>query len=115
MFVFYLYSQYPCFVRRGLLANSPILTAMIMDLAILMLTVCGLWRKGALRSAIGASLSEQCLWYVVGTFVVTVPAVVSLSNLVSQKTRAELGVQVLPALNLNGKMRLPRDAGGCTR
>ncbi|RPD65841.1 hypothetical protein L226DRAFT_529978 [Lentinus tigrinus ALCF2SS1-7] len=64
MFVFYLYT-------------------MIMDLAILILTVCGLWRKGALRSAIGASLSEQCLWYVVGTFVVTIPAV------------------VLPALNLN--------------
>ncbi|TFK82650.1 hypothetical protein K466DRAFT_556261 [Polyporus arcularius HHB13444] len=64
MFVFYLYT-------------------LIMDLAILMLTVAGLWRKGALKSAIGASLSEQCLWYVVGTFVVTIPAV------------------VLPALNLN--------------
>ncbi|KAI0710378.1 hypothetical protein C8T65DRAFT_648153 [Cerioporus squamosus] len=64
MFVFYLYT-------------------LIMDLTILILTVTGLWRKGALRSAIGASLSEQCLWYVVGTFVVTIPAV------------------VLPALNLN--------------
>ncbi|KAI0637264.1 hypothetical protein C8Q77DRAFT_558072 [Trametes polyzona] len=57
MFIFYLYTT-------------------LMDLAVLILTVCGLWRKAALRSNIGTSLSEQCLWYCVATFLVNIPAAV---------------------------------------
>ncbi|KAI0747836.1 hypothetical protein C8Q80DRAFT_1168698 [Daedaleopsis nitida] len=57
MFVFYLYT-------------------ILMDLAILVLTICGLWRKAALKSAIGGALSEQCLWYCMGTFICNIPAVV---------------------------------------
>ncbi|KAI0713277.1 hypothetical protein C8Q76DRAFT_730906 [Earliella scabrosa] len=57
MFMFYLYT-------------------ILMDLAILVLTICGLWRKGALKSAIGGALSGQCLWYCAGTFVCNIPAVV---------------------------------------
>ncbi|KAI0332095.1 hypothetical protein GY45DRAFT_1400271 [Cubamyces sp. BRFM 1775] len=64
MFTFYLYT-------------------VLMDLTILILTVCGLWRKSALRSDIGTNLSEQCLWYCAATFLVNIPAA------------------VLPILNLN--------------
>lgn len=47
-----------------------------MDLAILVLTICGLWRKAALKSMIGTTLSEQCLWYCAATFLVNIPAAV---------------------------------------
>ncbi|KAI0781230.1 hypothetical protein BD413DRAFT_608392 [Trametes elegans] len=63
MFLFYLYT-------------------VLMDLAILVLTVCGLWRKAALNSDIGATLSEQCLWYCAATFVINIPsAALPLMNL----------------------------------
>ncbi|KAJ8482053.1 hypothetical protein ONZ51_g5615 [Trametes cubensis] len=64
MFTFYLYT-------------------VLMDLTILILTICGLWRKAALRSDIGTNLSEQCLWYCAATFLINIPAA------------------VLPILNLN--------------
>ncbi|KAH9857799.1 hypothetical protein C2E23DRAFT_805729 [Lenzites betulinus] len=57
MFVFYMYT-------------------MLMDLVILVLTICGLWRKAALKSKIGTALSEQCLWYCAGTFLINIPAAV---------------------------------------
>ncbi|KAI0646782.1 hypothetical protein C8Q79DRAFT_956442 [Trametes meyenii] len=69
MFIFYLYT-------------------MLMDFTILVLTVCGLWRKRALHSDIGTTLSEQCLWYCAATFLVNIPAV------------------VLPILNLNPVMNV---------
>ncbi|KAL1947540.1 hypothetical protein VTO73DRAFT_13264 [Trametes versicolor] len=57
MFIFYMYT-------------------ILMDLAILVLTICGLWRKAALKSMIGTTLSEQCLWYCAATFLVNIPAAV---------------------------------------
>ncbi|KAI0670662.1 hypothetical protein C8Q78DRAFT_138810 [Trametes maxima] len=69
MFIFYLYT-------------------MLMDFTILVLTVCGLWRKRALQSDIGTTLSEQCLWYCAATFLVNIPAV------------------VFPILNLNAVMNV---------
>ncbi|TBU28925.1 hypothetical protein BD311DRAFT_306675 [Dichomitus squalens] len=69
MFVFYLYT-------------------IVMDLTILVLTFCGLWRIAALKSAIGSLLSEQCLWYCIGTFLCNIPAV------------------ILPILNLNAVMNV---------
>ncbi|KAI0822630.1 hypothetical protein BC628DRAFT_1326658 [Trametes gibbosa] len=49
---------------------------MLMDFVILVLTICGLWRKAALKSLIGTTLSEQCLWYCAGTFLINIPAAV---------------------------------------
>ncbi|KAI0371783.1 hypothetical protein BV20DRAFT_1043087 [Pilatotrama ljubarskyi] len=57
MFVFYLYTT-------------------VVDMVILGLTIYGLSRKAALRSTIGATLSEQCLWYCAATFIVNIPAAV---------------------------------------
>ncbi|KAI9056691.1 hypothetical protein FKP32DRAFT_1639193 [Trametes sanguinea] len=48
----------------------------VMDFTILCLTVCGLWRKAALQSSIGTTLSEQCLWYCAATFLVNLPAAI---------------------------------------
>ena len=56
-----------------------------MDLTVLVLTFFGLRRISALNSVIGNSLSEQCLWYCIGTFICNIPAV------------------ILPILNLNGE------------
>ncbi|KAH9946363.1 uncharacterized protein BXZ73DRAFT_73138 [Epithele typhae] len=61
---------------------------MLMDLAVLVLTICGLWKAAALQSPLGSTLSEQCIWYCAVTFVVTIPAV------------------VLPALKLNVVMNV---------
>ena len=56
-----------------------------MDLTIVALTFSGLWQQAALDSPIGSSLSEQSLWYCVGTLLCNIPAV------------------LLPGLNLNGE------------
>ncbi|KAL7283156.1 hypothetical protein ACG7TL_002582 [Trametes sanguinea] len=48
----------------------------VMDFTILCLTICGLWRKAALQSSIGTTLSEQCLWYCAATFLVNLPAAI---------------------------------------
>ncbi|CDO76523.1 hypothetical protein BN946_scf184750.g3 [Trametes cinnabarina] len=48
----------------------------VMDFTILSLTIRGLWRKAALKSSIGATLSEQCLWYCAATFLVNIPAAI---------------------------------------
>ena len=47
-----------------------------MELAILIMTIVGLLKKGALATRIGYALSEQCVWYCAGSFLCTVPAVV---------------------------------------
>ena len=59
-----------------------IVSAVLMDLTILILTICGLWRKAALRSDIGTNLSEQCLWYCAATFLINIPAAVKLHTFV---------------------------------
>ena len=103
MFIFYLYST--CLPASGSVQFNIGLqsfSAILMDLAILVLTICGLWRKGALKSAIGGALSGQCLWYCAGTFVCNIPAVVSHPfEVLLRPTSCD--IQVFPILNLNGE------------
>lgn len=75
MFVFYLYSVWYSlsYARRPL--TFPWL-AIILEFTVLILTVCGLWKKAALDTRIGLTLRDQCLWYCIGSFVCTIPAVV---------------------------------------
>nr|VWO98832.1 AAA domain-containing protein [Ganoderma boninense] len=77
MFAFYLYT-------------------ILMDLTIVALTVCGLYQQAALDSPIGSSLSEQSLWYCVGTLLCNIPAV------------------LLPGLNLNVVMNVLGSMPGTT-
>ncbi|PIL23733.1 hypothetical protein GSI_13483 [Ganoderma sinense ZZ0214-1] len=77
MFAFYLYT-------------------ILMDLTIVALTFCGLYQQAALDSPIGSSLSEQSLWYCVGTLLCNIPAV------------------LLPGLNLNVVMNVLGSMPGTT-
>ncbi|KAI1790746.1 hypothetical protein LXA43DRAFT_469595 [Ganoderma leucocontextum] len=72
------------------------LYTILMDLTIVALTFCGLYQQAALDSPIGSSLSEQSLWYCVGTFLCNIPAV------------------LLPGLNLNVVMNVIGSMPGTT-
>lgn len=94
MFAFYLYSA--CSQRLSISPEPGLFfvfnIAILMDLTIVALTFSGLYQQAALDSPIGSSLSEQSLWYCVGTLLCNIPAV------------------LLPGLNLNGKTTKPPSA-----
>ena len=64
--------------------------AILMELSILIMTIVGLLKKGALATRIGCALSEQCVWYCAGSFLCTVPAVVRPILPVLIRVRLEL-------------------------
>ncbi|KAI0362753.1 hypothetical protein OH77DRAFT_82714 [Trametes cingulata] len=103
MFVFYLYTT-------------------LMDMVILGLTICGLWRKAALKSTIGATLSEQCLWYCAATFIVNIPAAVFpilnlnvIMNVMLSMPATTVSVIMSSAAVLSLKPEGPADSDTVTR